>query len=81
MKITINTRNHGQVTFSRPGGSYIFTDLLNGKPGTMGHQICEGGHLSGDTISYGGEDLYEFAEICRRWWKSYLRKEREFAQL
>lgn len=77
MRITINTRNHGKVTFSRPGGVYIFTDLLNGQPGTLGHQICEGGHLGGSTITYEGDDENEFAEICRKWWRNYLRHQRE----
>jgi len=73
MKLTINSKNHGQITFSRPGTYYIYADL-NGKSGTLGKQICNGGETSGSTISYSGDDQVKFEEVCRRWYRAYSRK-------
>jgi hypothetical protein len=75
MKTTINTRNHGAVTFSRPGREYVYVDL-NGKPGTLGNQICDGGHLSGSTKTFMGDDQEAFDKFCRNWWSQYMRNER-----
>ena len=75
MKTTINTRDHGAVTFSRPGKEYVYVDL-NGKPGTLGNQICDGGNLSGSTKTFQGDDEEAFDRFCRAWWKQYLRNER-----
>lgn len=62
-----------KVTFSRPGRSYIYADL-NGKPGTLGNQICEGGAvMSGSAMTYSGDDDAEFARICRKWYRAYIR--------
>lgn len=73
MKFTINSRKFKQkITFSRPGQGYIFVDL-NGQPGTLGRQICDGGYLMGGTLAYYGDDQTEFEAICKRWWKAYLR--------
>lgn len=70
-EFTINSRKlDREVTFSCR--HYIFVDL-NGKPGTLGKQICDGGQLSGNTISYGGDDQEKFEKICRRWYKAYIR--------
>lgn len=73
-EFTINSRRLGPVTFSRPGKHYLFTDLgrANGY-GTLGFQLCTGGYLSGDTMGYGGDDQKMFEQICRRWWKQYLK--------
>jgi hypothetical protein len=75
MKTTINTRDHGEVTFFTPdNGGYVWVDL-NGRPGTLGRQICDRGGLMGSTISYRGtEDGFE--RLCRRWWSAYLRRYR-----
>ena len=73
MKLTINTRDHGKVTFSQPGKRYIFVDL-NGEEGTLGKQLCEKGSLSGPTI---GCDEAFFETVCRIWWRQYLRNKRE----
>jgi hypothetical protein len=73
MNVTINSRKLGRTfTFSRPGGSYVFADL-NGQPGTLGRQICDGGATIGSTISYSGSDEATFERICRRWYRAYLR--------
>ena len=75
MKATINSRKLNQeVTFTRPETRYIYVDL-NGKPGTLGNQICSGGRLTGSTISYCGDSSKAFATICRSWFNSYLRSE------
>lgn len=77
MKTTINSKEHGEITFFCPGsGKYVWVDL-NGKPGTLGNQICQGGNLRGNTLSYYGEDQEGFDKYCRSWWKAYLRNERE----
>lgn len=77
MKLTINSRTLGKpVTFSRPGNTYIFVDM-NGKPGTLGYQICEGGALTGSTIAYDGDSHEQFDHICRRWFKAHLRNLRQ----
>ena len=72
---TINSRKLNKtITFSRPGKSYIFADL-NGQPGTLGNQICQGGSTMGSTLSYDGDDQEQFEKICRNWYRSYLRQE------
>ena len=72
MKLTINSTKYGkEIEFSRPGNHYIYVDL-NGKPGSLGNQICYGGGCTGDTIGYSGDDDEKFEKICRRWWKSHL---------
>lgn len=73
MRITINSRAmNREITFSRPGSSYVYVDL-NGQPGTLGNQICDGGKLMGSTITYSGDDEAVFARICRNWFRAYLR--------
>ena len=73
MRHTIKTRKHGNIEFSRPGKAYVFVDL-NGQPGTLGNQICYGGGLMGSTITYDGDDQDGFVKLCKKWWRSYLRK-------
>lgn len=73
MKLKINSQKlRKTLTFTRPGGYYIFVDL-NGKEGTEGRQLCERGHLSGSTLGYSGEDQKAFNAICRAWYRRYLR--------
>ena len=75
MQLTIKSRKLGkEITFSRPGNYYIYADL-NGKPGTLGNQICTSGHTMGGTIGYKGESQEQFEAICRRWYKAYIRDE------
>lgn len=70
MQFTIKSRVLGKdVTFYRPGSFYIYTDVENGKAGTLGNQICEGGHLMGDTIGVLGPD---FEHVCRKWYRQYI---------
>jgi hypothetical protein len=73
MKLKIYSRTLKRpVTFSRPGRWFIFVNL-NGQPGSLGNQLCYGGKLTGDTISYSGDDDEVFARICRCWFLAYLR--------
>lgn len=70
----INSRKLGRkLTFSQPGGGYIYVDL-NGRPGSFGMQICRGGDIVGDTISYTGGDEAIFEKICRAWYRGYLAR-------
>lgn len=74
MGFEIYSRKIGKkLTFTVPGGSYIFVDL-NGKPGTLGMQICRGGDIVGDTLAYSGSDDADFEKICRNWYRAYLKK-------
>lgn len=75
--MTINSRKLGQpVEFSRPGGGYIYVDLSGdgSAHGTLGCQICDGGKLTGRTISYSGANEAVFARVCRGWFRAYLRR-------
>ena len=78
MKTTINSRNHGEVTFFTTGtdekSGYVWVDL-NGKTGTLGNQICDGGYMTGSTKSYRGT-LEGFDKFCRNWWSAYLCNQR-----
>lgn len=76
MNLTINSKTMKQpVVFSRPGGGYIYVDLSGdgSNPGSLGAQICDGGSLLGNTISYSGSDEAVFGRICRNWFRAYLR--------
>lgn len=75
MELTIKSRKlNSEITFSRPGSHYIYANI-NGQPGTLGNQICNGGRTMGSTIGYSGDDQEQFEKICRRWFKAYIRDE------
>lgn len=75
MKCSLYSRKLDQeITFSRPGSSYIYADT-NGQSGTLGRQICAGGYLMGDTLSYDGDDQKVFESICRSWFKKYIKNQ------
>ena len=78
MYMTIKSRKlNREFRFSVPGQSYIFVDL-DGKPGSQGVQICEGGRISGrisgNTLCYYGDDQMEFERICRNWYKAAMNR-------
>lgn len=78
MKTTINSRKLDRtLTFSAPGGGYIYVDL-NGKEGTLGNQICRGGRLTGDTLSCDGTQS-DLDRKCVVWYKAYLRANEDLA--
>jgi hypothetical protein len=43
----------------------------DGRPGTLGQQICAGGEMSGSTVYCNPRN---FEGICRRWYRAYMRK-------
>ena len=76
--ITINSKNHGLQEFTvNTFGGYV---RCNGK------QICDGGKLSGSTISihlnnnqkndvcFSISDKLE--TVAQKWWRQYLRNQR-----
>lgn len=73
LKFTIKSSKLGkEINFFRAEGcSYVYADL-NGGHGTTGNQICKGGKLLGNTISYYGNDLEGFKRVCHNWLKQYL---------
>lgn len=73
---SIKSRKYGTVTFTRPGDRYVYVNI-NGEPGTLGNQICDGGRLSGSTIGIRGDGQSWFEYICRRWWRAYLKNQRD----
>lgn len=65
METTINSKNHGSITFfCSKHGAYVFANF-NGKSGTLGQQICRGGRLLGSTLSYYGSEE-NFGVWCRK---------------
>ena len=72
MKYRIQSRKLGKTVefFTGNGTRYVFVNL-NGKPGTLGKQICQKGKLTGSTISCHDEKQFEI--ICKRWWKAYIK--------
>jgi hypothetical protein len=78
MELTINSRNHGTVTFFANlevrDSAYMFIDFDGNNPGTLGKQICEGGRMSGNTVRVYGAPNFE--KKCRSWWNAYLRNQK-----
>ena len=64
-----------RIKFCRPGKEYIFVVFDNGIVDThpTRKQICYGGGLQGNTITYSGDDEHEFERICKLWWRKYLK--------
>lgn len=63
-RITINTRDVGQLEFwVSDSGGYVRLESP-GRSGTLGQQICEGGGTMGDTLSANAQSL---AGVARRW--------------
>jgi hypothetical protein len=50
-------------------GGYVRLES-DGKIGTLGRQICDGGCFSGDTVRATPEN---FKSTCRRWYRSHTR--------
>lgn len=69
-RIIINTRKEGEMSFwCKADGGYVWLES-EGKPGTLGQQICEGGGFRGSTLYAREETL---ADVARKW----LRQRRE----
>ena len=72
MSITIKSRKlNREITFSIPGGAYVYADL-NGKPGTLGVQICSRGHTLGSTLTASEATL---AHVASRWMRAYVARQ------
>lgn len=76
MEYTIKSRKlNRKITFSRPSSHYIYVDL-NNHSGTLSHQICKGGELSGSPLGISGNKYdsqvqKRFERLCKSWWKQY----------
>ncbi len=77
MRYTIKSRNEGLFQFWAPdNGGYIRLEAPD-HPGTLGQQICAGGHYMGSTLSIRGEYNYDqLKQICQKWYRQYRRKMR-----
>ena len=63
-RIIIKTRTEGEFTFWCPtGGGYVRLET-EGRPGTLGQQICEGGGLMGSTLEATEATL---GDVARKW--------------
>ena len=63
-RIIIKTRKEGEMSFWCPtGGGYVRLES-EGRPGTLGQQICEGGGLMGSTIESTEATL---GDVARKW--------------
>lgn len=75
-RFAINTRTNGSMEFFVPdNGGYVRLES-EGKSGTLGRQICEGGGFMGSTIMADEKTLEAKA---RRWYRAYRAAQREFA--
>lgn len=75
-RITIKSRTFGPKTFWMPdNGGYVRLES-DGKPGTLGKQICYGGGFRGNTVSSSPET---FEADVRKWWRAYRKSECQFA--
>lgn len=72
MEFQIKSRDHGVVTFCKPGREAVYMNI-HGGPWNLGNQLCEGGKFRGPTIAAGDCTPEEFAALCRKWWRAYLR--------
>lgn len=73
MEFILNSRTHGPQHFTAintDGFAYVRLD---------GRQICHGGRFHGNTVTCRGNDE-ALEEASRKWWKAYLRRERELGQ-
>ncbi len=71
MNIIIKSRTAGTFSFwMNDVGGYIFLEA-DGKPGTLGQQICKGGYFSGSTLSATPET---FEKVCRNWYRSHIKQ-------
>lgn len=54
-------------------GGYIHVDT-NGQPGVLGQQLTVGGTFWGGDALETSSKYSTFERICRRWYRSYIRK-------
>jgi hypothetical protein len=77
MRFTIHSRTLGKAfEFWAPSsGGYVRREFPN-RPGTLGHQICEGGGHMGDTLTC-GDSQQSLERVARRWYRQHMRLQRE----
>ena len=72
-RFTIKTRTNGNMVFFVPdNGGYVRLES-DGKSGTLGRQICDGGRFHGSTIM-ATADTHEAK--CRRWYRAFRAAQR-----
>ena len=77
MNFQIKSKKLGRtLTFSVPGETYVYVDI-NDREGSLGKQICHGGALSGSTLCAGKNNEEAFKRMCRNWYRSFLRLNKE----
>jgi len=77
MRFSINSRvlNETFDFWAPDNGGYVRLEKGH-NIGTLGHQICHEGRLSGSTVSCAGSQD-EFERICRNWYRSHMRRVRD----
>jgi thymidine kinase len=81
MRLTIKSRREIETIsgtekpvfhfWMQDSGGYVRLES-NGRPGTLGQQICHGGKLGGNTV-YAIPETFE--AVCRRWYRNHMRRE------
>lgn len=75
MRYTIKSRNEGLFEFWAPSnGGYVRLES-DGRPGTLGRQICDGGGFMGNTLSCSNRPS-DFEAVCKKWYRQYRRETR-----
>lgn len=79
MLVTIKSKKLGKDVnfFCEKNGGYIYTDLKNGMEGSLGHQVCNGGHFSGETLSCSSGEQAQLEKIAKNWFRAYLRNQED----
>ena len=73
-RIIIKTRKEGEMSFFCPAdGGYVWLES-EGRSGTLGQQICEGGEFMGSTLSAREETL---GDVARKWLRQRRACERK----
>jgi hypothetical protein len=69
MEITLKSRklNKTFTFFKSSGNAYVYDSTY--QPGTLGRQICCGGHYGGSTLTATDDN---FESVCRRWLRQHV---------
>lgn len=72
MQLTIKSRklNRNFEFWAPDSGGYIFLES-EGRPASLGQQICQGGGFTGSTLSARSPE--DFEAQCRAWYRAHLR--------
>lgn len=71
MNFTINSKKLGKTFtfFLASDGGHVYVDT-NGKEGTLGEQICKGGHTNAGSTLTATEETLE--KVCRNWLRKHI---------